>query len=138
MTVFPPFLQKFDFALQQTMTTSLDSWKYFAYFLMEQKAFCSSTELKSNPYTWNKFTNTLFIDNPVGTGFSVVDDSGLVKNETEVADDLYRFLQLFLLKYPKFRHRSVFLTGESYGGHYLPSFGKRIIEGNADTSSINF
>ena len=43
--------------------------------------------------TWNTDYHMLFIDNPVGTGFSFTDSSkkGLSKNEDEVADNLYRF-----------------------------------------------
>ena len=33
----------------------------------------------------------LFIDNPVGTGFSYTNDGGYSSNEDDVADNLYRF-----------------------------------------------
>jgi carboxypeptidase C (cathepsin A) len=50
----------------------------------------------------------------------------------EIADNVYQFLQGFLEQNPKFRAAPFFLTGESYAGHYLPSVGYRVLEGNRD------
>lgn len=41
---------------------------------------------------WNIKYNMLYIDNPVGTGFSFTNSTnGLSKNENEVADNLYKY-----------------------------------------------
>jgi vitellogenic carboxypeptidase-like protein len=43
--------------------------------------------------TWNSKYSMLYIDNPVGTGFSFTDkDEGYARNEVDVARDLYRYL----------------------------------------------
>lgn len=53
--------------------------------------------LTSNAYSWNDVSNVIFVDNPVGTGFS--ENAGLShldKTEEEIAETMYRFLQGFL------------------------------------------
>ena len=45
--------------------------------------------------TWASKYNVIYIDQPVGTGFSFTDsDEGHVKNQTDVARDLYEFCRL--------------------------------------------
>lgn len=45
--------------------------------------------LKSNPHSWNENANLIYIDQPIGTGFSNLDASGtLDKNEDQIADEM--------------------------------------------------
>lgn len=61
--------------------------------------------------------NLLFIDNPVGTGFSFTKkDAGYATNQTDVARDLYSALQQFLTLFPDLRNNDFYVTGESYAG----------------------
>jgi carboxypeptidase C (cathepsin A) len=55
-----------------------------------------NTELSINPNSWNEVANVLWIDQPVGTGYSYADSySDYVGDETAVAEDLWQFLQAF-------------------------------------------
>ena len=54
--------------------------------------------LKLNPYSWNLHANMLYVDQPVGTGYSY--GPNLVNNEDEVAQDFYKFITKFFAKYP--------------------------------------
>jgi carboxypeptidase C (cathepsin A) len=97
--------------------------------------------LNANPYSWNKNANLLYVDQPAGTGFSYVENpNGYVQNETQVAQDLYTFLQNFLKTYPQYKNLPFFATGESYGGHYVPSISAYIHQQNTQTGNpkINF
>ena len=63
----------------------------------------------------------LWIDNPVGTGFSyVMNASGYVSNETALAADLATALAAFMQRYPQYAKLPFYIFGESYGGKYVP------------------
>jgi cathepsin A (carboxypeptidase C) len=57
--------------------------------------------LKSNPYSWNNKANLLYVDQPVGTGFSYANPLHMVTNEEEVAENMAQFLIKFLDKFPQ-------------------------------------
>jgi serine carboxypeptidase-like clade 4 len=87
--------------------------------------------IKSNPYSWNTYANILYIDQPVGTGFSYGDHySDYVKDEAGVAEDMYQFLIKFFAQYPQYSKLDLYLIGESYAGHYIPAIGARVVDGN--------
>jgi cathepsin A (carboxypeptidase C) len=93
----------------------------------------TSGELYRNAYGWNDEAYLLFVDQPTGVGYSYGDKINYVHNESEVAEDMYHFLQGFA---KKFKSPSItgandfYITGESYGGHYVPAVGYRILQGN--------
>lgn len=73
----------------------------------------------------------MFIDQPVGTGLSYVDGlRDYVKTEEEVGDYMYIFFQQFFKMFPQYADLPFFITGESYGGHYVPAIASRIVQGN--------
>jgi len=84
-----------------------------------------------NPYAWNSKANLLYVDQPVGTGWSYADVSAdYVRNETEVAADMYQFLQQFMTMYPQYSKLNFFIFGESYAGHYVPAVSLAVVQGN--------
>ncbi|KAF2249308.1 alpha/beta-hydrolase [Trematosphaeria pertusa] len=85
-----------------------------------------------NKYGWSKDTNLLFIDSPAGVGFSYLDEGiPLPATSFTAAEDLHRFLQLFVSDvFPELADRDFHVTGESYGGHYVPALGAQIISQN--------
>jgi len=89
----------------------------------------SSLNLLPNPYSWNSFANLIFIDQPVGTGFSYA-NSDYIFDEQLVGEEMYTFLQMFFAMYPQYAKQKFFIIGESYGGHYVPSVALRVVEGN--------
>ncbi|XP_076337420.1 retinoid-inducible serine carboxypeptidase-like [Tachypleus tridentatus] len=79
--------------------------------------------LKPRNTTWVKNTNVLFIDNPVGTGFSYVKNlSALTKNNSQIADDLVTLMKHFFQKIPEFQKSPLYIFSESYGGKMAASF----------------
>jgi serine carboxypeptidase 1 len=61
--------------------------------------------------------NVLFIDNPVGTGFSYVDSSSaFTTTNAEIAQDLVIFTGGFLEAHPEFKTVPLYIFSESYGG----------------------
>jgi len=81
--------------------------------------------------SWNDNATVIFVDQPGGTGYSWVQNpAGYVKNETQVADDMYSFLTQFFAVYSQFSKLPFFITGESYAGHYIPALAARVKQGN--------
>ena len=68
----------------------------------------------------------------MGTGFSYSRwPLDYVTNEVQVAQQLYDFLQAFIAQYPQYTDRPLYITGESYAGHYVPAIGWKIVDANA-------
>lgn len=89
--------------------------------------------------TWNKEYSMIFIDNPVGAGFSyTTQDAGYCTNETQVADQLYSFLTQWYAVFPEQKDAPLYVTGESYAGHYVPAFGYKIHQEISAGARINF
>lgn len=81
--------------------------------------------------TWNSKNSMLYIDNPVGTGFSFTDkDEGFATNEVDVARDLYSCLTQFFQVFSELQNNAFYVTGESYAGKYVPAIGYKIHEEN--------
>lgn len=61
--------------------------------------------------------NVLFIDNPVGAGFSYAESTNhLTRTNNQIAKDTVELMRQFYKNLPKFRDVPVYITSESYGG----------------------
>jgi len=80
--------------------------------------------LKINPYSWNNIANVLYVDNPLGAGYST--GNYAYKNQEEISSDFYIFLQEFLGAFPQYKGRDFYLAGEGYAGHYIPAIAVKI------------
>ncbi|GAX76677.1 hypothetical protein CEUSTIGMA_g4123.t1 [Chlamydomonas eustigma] len=89
--------------------------------------------LRENPGSWNRLYGMLFIEQPIGTGFSRVGQLRIPTNELEVARDLFQGLQSFYRAFPDFLDRPLIITGESYAGKYVPSISHYILQLDAIT-----
>lgn len=87
--------------------------------------------LKMRKYSWNMNHNVIYIDNPVGTGYSFVDDErGYATNETHVGRDVHTALVQFFILFPEFQQNEFYVTGESYAGKYVPAVSHAIKDFN--------
>jgi cathepsin A (carboxypeptidase C) len=84
-----------------------------------------------NPYSWNTHANIIFLDQPVNVGFSYSNDQ-TVNNTLDAGKDMYAFLQLFLVRFPKYADAPFHVAGESYGGMYGPRIASIIHKANKD------
>ena len=86
-------------------------------------------DLELNPYSWHKNANMLYVDNPIGTGYSyAADPSEYDTSEDQVAADFYVFVRGFLEQHPEFKGREMYITGESYAGHYIPAIAFKLVQ----------
>ncbi|XP_023311819.1 retinoid-inducible serine carboxypeptidase-like [Anoplophora glabripennis] len=67
--------------------------------------------------SWDRDVNVLFVDNPVGTGYSYVDiRDALTTTNRQIAEDFVEFLKGFYQAVPSFKEVPVYIFCESYGG----------------------
>ncbi|XP_073986335.1 venom serine carboxypeptidase-like [Rhodnius prolixus] len=91
--------------------------------------------LKMRQYYWSQVVNVIFIDNPVGTGFSFTENNaGYAVNEDAVAKDLYSAVYQFFQLFPQYQNNDFYIAGESYAGKYVPSLANEIDKNNPKAS----
>ena len=73
-----------------------------------------------NPHSWNDHANMLYVDQPIGTGFSYGTDDA--NSTVTAAPFVWKLLQAFYAQFPTYENRNFGLFTESYGGHYGPEF----------------
>ncbi|XP_074079757.1 retinoid-inducible serine carboxypeptidase [Macrotis lagotis] len=74
-------------------------------------------DLKPRKTTWLQSSSLLFVDNPVGTGFSFANESdAYAKNLDMVTSDMLVLLQNFFNSRPEFKTIPFYIFSESYGG----------------------
>ncbi|KAH6627105.1 Alpha/Beta hydrolase protein [Chaetomium sp. MPI-SDFR-AT-0129] len=83
-----------------------------------------------NDGAWNEFANVLFVDNPVGTGYSYVDTNAFVHELDEMAEQFVTFLEKWYALFPEYEHDDIYIAGESYAGQYIPYIAKHILARN--------
>lgn len=82
-----------------------------------------------NEYSWNNDVNMVYIDQPIGVGFSYGNDQ--VSSTDTAAPYVWKFIQAFYAQFPEYESRDFGIFTESYGGHYGPGFASFIQEQNA-------
>lgn len=91
-----------------------------------------SSSVTLNPFSWNNEANVLFIDQPVGVGFSH-GDTTTVSTSQEAAVDVWTLMQILLSdpRFSKYQNNDLAIWTESYGGHYGPAFAAHFLSQNA-------
>ncbi|MED6203292.1 hypothetical protein PIB30_114030, partial [Stylosanthes scabra] len=93
----------------------------------------SITTLEPNPGAWNNLFGLLFLDNPIGTGFSIASSPQEIPTDQEgIAEHLYVAITRFLRLDPVYKHRPIYIIGQSYGGKYPPPTANYILKRNAE------
>ncbi|XP_052893201.1 vitellogenic carboxypeptidase-like [Anopheles moucheti] len=88
-------------------------------------------------YSWYQNHHMLYIDNPVGTGFSFTDsETGYARNQVQIGEELYSAVVQFLRLFPMLQSLPFYITGESYAGKYVPTLGHTIHQKNANPTSL--
>ncbi|ESQ43283.1 hypothetical protein EUTSA_v10015511mg [Eutrema salsugineum] len=88
--------------------------------------------LVSTTYSWTKIANMIYLDQPVGSGFSysktpLLDD---IPSDTGEAKRVHEFLQKWLDKHPDFVSNPFYVAGNSYSGKVVPAIVQEISKGN--------
>ena len=100
-------------------------WEHGPYLILRNGTYIN------NPYSWNNNMDIIYVDSPIGTGFSRLSDKKFQCSEENcVSRDLYTFLIKIYNLHPEFTKRPFYIFGESYGGHYVPSLSAYLIRAN--------
>lgn len=104
-------------------------------FMSELGPFFPSKDgkkLQVNPYAWNQAATTIFLDSPAFVGYSYSNTtSDLIVGDGRTAADSRLFLLGLMKKFPHLKANDLYISGESYAGHYVPNLARDIVRGNA-------
>lgn len=87
----------------------------------------------ANPYSWDKETNMIWVEQPIGTGFSIGTPSAT--SEEEIAQDFLGFFKTFQDKFG-IKNFKIYVAGESYAGRYIPFISAAMVDRN-DTENFD-
>ena len=82
----------------------------------------------------------LYIDNPIGTGFSFCDNGTWVTTNQQLAENFVTFLNIWLFDnecHPEFCNNELYITGESHAGKYIPFIATYVVDYNLNKSNSN-
>ncbi|XP_024029031.1 serine carboxypeptidase-like 19 [Morus notabilis] len=84
-----------------------------------------------NPHSWTKVSSIIFIDSPVGTGFSygrtpLASQSGDFKQ----VHHMVQFLRKWLINHPDYTANPIYISGDSYSGITIPILAHQISNEN--------
>ncbi|KAF2022386.1 carboxypeptidase cpdS precursor [Aaosphaeria arxii CBS 175.79] len=80
-----------------------------------------------NPWNWANLTNMVWVEQPVGTGFT--QGKPTANSTEEAAQEFLGFFKNFVDTFG-LQDRKVFIAGESYAGKYIPYFADAMLEKN--------
>ncbi|KAF2125792.1 carboxypeptidase cpdS precursor [Dothidotthia symphoricarpi CBS 119687] len=86
-----------------------------------------------NDWTWKNLTNMVWVEQPVGTGFT--QGTPTATSQEEVAEQFLGFFKNFVDTFG-LKNRKVYITGESYAGRYVPYIADAMLSKN-DTEYYN-
>ncbi|CAH9072735.1 unnamed protein product, partial [Cuscuta europaea] len=95
--------------------------------------------LKPRISTWLKKADLLFVDSPVGVGYSYVDDIGLLtKTDSQAVSDLTTLLIEVFMRNLTLANSTLYIIGESYGAKLAVSLGLSVLNATqAKRLSVN-
>ncbi|KAH7368780.1 carboxypeptidase cpdS [Plectosphaerella cucumerina] len=82
-----------------------------------------------NSYSWTNLTNVIWIEQPVGVGFS--QGTPNITNEVELAQQFTGFWRNFITTFD-LKGATTYITGESYAGFYVPYIADAFIAADDD------
>ncbi|KAB2086163.1 hypothetical protein ES319_A04G010100v1, partial [Gossypium barbadense] len=95
--------------------------------------------LQTNLFSWNKVSNLLFIDSPIGSGWSYSNTSSDYNNGDDITNKiLLTFMQKWYEKYPVFKSKDLYLAGSSFAGHFVPNLANALLDDNKQSKQSKF
>ncbi|BFZ04922.1 hypothetical protein BsWGS_07961 [Bradybaena similaris] len=95
---------------------------------MEAKRGITGFNITSRAHTWVGPFSVVYVDNPVGVGYSFSEqgEAGYRVTQDGYTNDLYSFVLQFFELFPEYKTRGFYVSGQSYAGKYVPALAHRI------------
>ncbi|KOB76530.1 Carboxypeptidase [Operophtera brumata] len=130
---FPPFSKKEKAPVVLWLQGGPGGSSLFGLFAELGPLIAKEAGFALRKYHWALNCHLVFIDSPVGTGFSFThNDLGYCTDEKCIAIGLYNTMQQFYTLFPNLRSNDFYITGESYAGKYIPSLAMEVHKRNAN------
>ncbi|URE04472.1 Serine Carboxypeptidase [Musa troglodytarum] len=102
----------------------------------------TGSSLYLNKFSWNREANLLFLESPAGVGFSYANVSSDLQRvgDERTAQDALAFLIRWMSRFPQYKHREFYISGESYAGtsHIYASVGNAVTDNYYDSLGTVF
>ncbi|XP_027073777.1 serine carboxypeptidase-like 11 [Coffea arabica] len=98
-----------------------------------QPVLCNGTltTLVTNPYSWTEVASIIFLDSPVGAGFSYARTAKASQStDLQASEHNYEFLRKWLHDNPEYISNSFYIGGGSYAGITVPILAQLVSNGN--------
>nr|KJB09372.1 hypothetical protein B456_001G137500 [Gossypium raimondii] len=84
-------------------------------------------------------SNLLFIDSPIGSGWSYSNTSSDYNNGDDSTNKiLLSFMQKWYDKYPVFKSKDLYLAGSSFAGHFVLNLANALLDNNKQSKQSKF
>ncbi|KAK8299970.1 hypothetical protein V6Z11_D05G352600 [Gossypium hirsutum] len=95
--------------------------------------------LQTNSFSGNKVSNLLFIDSPIGSGWSYSNSSSDYNNEDDSTNKiLLTFMQKWYEKYLVFKSKALYIAGSSFEGHFVPNLANALLNDKKQSKQSKF
>ncbi|BFZ04925.1 hypothetical protein BsWGS_07966 [Bradybaena similaris] len=104
---------------------------------IEGKASRKGVHLTRRKHTWVGPFSVVYVDNPVGAGYSFSENgkAGYRSTQDGYTNDLYNFVLQFFEMFPEYKTRGFYIGGASYAGKFVPSLAHKIHQQRHNESS---
>ncbi|CEP18402.1 hypothetical protein [Parasitella parasitica] len=84
--------------------------------------------LAVNEGGWQNYATNIFVDQPVGTGFSFANTDSYMHNMSQITEEFVTFMDKIFITFPHLAEQDIYIAGESFAGTYIPYFAARLLE----------
>lgn len=97
---------------------------------LENETEAGVPNVYENPHSWDQVANMVWVTHPPGVGFSYCNsdpktDACRWDDDTQ-AVAAHNLIKEFFDQFPEFENNDLYVTGESYGGMYVPTIVEQI------------
>ncbi|KAK1366925.1 serine carboxypeptidase-like 7 [Heracleum sosnowskyi] len=101
------------------------------FYFQQEKYNGTLPTLLMNPNAWTKTASIIFLDLPVGTGFSYGRTStASASTDSQACAQAVQFLRKWLVNHSEFLSNPFYVAGDSYAGIFVPIITQMISNGN--------